>query len=248
MKPDYTQISPIPPAPLQYPRKGGWQRREALRILGLPEELPRANKVSRVLKKIESELPDDESVMSILRSSTKPESALLVDLMDALGDRLQDHVDWDDLVAAVRLHKGQEKFDGGKLLGIVTEEVYRQWGTLTSVIASISSPKVMRARAVYATLPEGHSDAKMILQTTGVAPVPKNQVTNITVRDSHIGDNVQNNQNLTLEDVVGGNDDMLGGIEADADDLLALPAPVTKQDLQTIDAELDEIESVDNET
>lgn len=205
------------------------RRARALRHLSLSEthlSTPYRNSISRLVRRIERELPPDpedghsNTVLSVLATSSKVEAKSLLDRYFLIPPNLRDVVTIDDLIAAAKL-------DPSVVLGLLTEEIHRQYGAVTSVIASVRSPSVMKARASYALTPDGHSDAKLILQTSGVAPVPKNQTTFIKVDAGHIGDNnLTVIRTPTLEEIVAANDTDLD-IEPDTDSLLPPALPPT---------------------
>ncbi len=103
----------------------------------------------------------------------------------------------DHLIAAA-------KVDAGKLLGIINTEIYRQDGAATNMLAVVNSQEMIRAAIDNGRTLMGHADRKMVLQISGVAPVPRNQVTNVTIRDNKIdaSKNLTVNGPRSLEEVV----------------------------------------------
>ena len=235
---DRSQISPVTvpgPAPVLTPKQRAIL--DACHILGLPDDYTPRTNVDAILKRIERHFPEDESLITVLEGSSDPDALELVKWIHCLDERHLKYVTWDYILAAAKL-------DGGRMLGLVTEEVYRQWGAVTSVIASLRSPSMMKAAASYGLMPDGHTDRKMVLQASGGVPVPKNQVTNISVKANQIGDRVVNVQGVkSLEEVVGECDTDLN-VEADESDLKEIPGTVVKQGggpvtIDALDSELD---------
>lgn len=63
------------------------------------------------------------------------------------------------------------------LVGMVTEEAFAHSHDLTRLVLAIEQPNAVKAAAVYAMLPDGHKDRRMLLQATGAVPVPASHVT-----------------------------------------------------------------------
>ena len=232
MKFDPTKVSPIPDplgGAILSPRANALT--DALRILELGPDWKPKSSIDKLVARIEKELPDEESIVSILAASSEPEAMEITKLMGNLEDRHLKVLTWDHLIAAA-------KIEPRRMLELIVGEVFSQWGAVTSVIAALKSPSLMKTRAAYGHMPDGHADAKMILQTTGVVPTPKNQVTNISVKAGQIGDRVLNIGGVrSLEDVVADCDNDLN-VEADEEDLKSLPPATGHQGPVTID-ELD---------
>jgi hypothetical protein len=66
----------------------------------------------------------------------------------------------------------------------------------------MATPDIMDAAIAVAKTPEGFADRWKILQTTGIAPVPRSQVTNMTIRNSYPRQTQAKMQMPRLEDVV----------------------------------------------
>jgi hypothetical protein len=138
-------------------------------------------------------------VWRYLRHADDEGARKLVALHTTLAKGERDAVTIDHYIAAAGV-------DFHKVFGVISEQVSRIEGTKASMIAAVSSPLMMRAAGEWGATYDGHADRKMILQTAGVAPVPKNQVTNVTVRDSVIDNRRQMAIGVTrvptLEEVV----------------------------------------------
>lgn len=136
---------------------------------------------------------------SYLRHSTGEEAGKIVRAHDSLSKIERENVTIDYYIAAT-------KVDFHKLFGQLAEQISAIDGTTASIIAAANSPEMMRAAVQRGGRYDGHQDTKLVLQTAGVAPVPKNQVTNINVRDSIIDNRKQTaigNINVpTLDEVV----------------------------------------------
>lgn len=230
---DPTKVSPVPDplgGIILSPKVNALN--DALRLLELPSDWRPKTAIDKIVARLEKELPDDESIVSILAASSEPEAMEITKLMHNLEDRHLKVLTWDHLIAAA-------KIEPRRMLELIVGEVFSQWGAVTSVIAALKSPSLMKTRAAYGHMPDGHADAKMILQTTGVVPTPKNQVTNISVKAGQIGDRVLNIGGVrSLEDVVAECDNDLN-VEADEEDLKSLPPASVSRGPVTID----EIES-----
>jgi hypothetical protein len=118
-------------------------------------------------------------VWGYLRHAENEEARTLVRLRGRLAKIERDAVTIDHYIAA-------GKVDFHKVLGAISEQVSRIESGKAAIKIAISAPKMVEMADFYGTTPDGHADRKMILQSGGVAPVPKNQVTNVTVRDNVI--------------------------------------------------------------
>jgi len=169
-------------------------RERALEIIDLPKYFEPAVRISHILDRLGLRL---EKAIGYLRTSDQESAQLIVAYYDRVPAGMRFTIDIDDLVAASRV-------DIYKIAGIVSESYAKVNAIETQMIAAGASPQIMEHRAAYALERDGHADAKMILQATGNAPVPKNQITTNYL----IGNKIDQSKNVnigtipSLEDVV----------------------------------------------
>ena len=143
-----------------------------------------------------------EDAILYLRCSKAPEAVLMCLKYDSLVDTEKQAITLDHLCAAAKNEKG-ESVDPSRCLGIITEQMFSRSISVTNLIAASRAPDVMKAAVWYAGTPDGHQDRKMLLQTIGVAPVPKNQSTYINVSGNKIDNSTHVTVAPTLESVLG---------------------------------------------
>jgi hypothetical protein len=148
--------------------------RRACIALVLPPDYEPVTNLEAILKEV-----GIVDVWPYLRHADDEGARKVVKLRADLAKGERDAVTIDHYIAAAGA-------DFHKIFGVVAEQVSRIEGTKASMIAAAGSPELMSAAVRRGRTYHGHQDAKMVLQTAGVAPVPKNQVTNISVRDSVI--------------------------------------------------------------
>lgn len=177
---------------------------KALRVLSLPDNFEPATKVAHIFGGITL-----EEIVSCLRTSTDETCMFICANYDRLIPEQRNRVDIDILIAASKCR------DPFKVAGQITELYSRAKAMETQVRAATNSPQIMEKRAKFAKSKDGHNDAKLILQTMGVAPVPQNQKTYI------FGNRIDNSKNFTVnapqshEQIVGDVGRILGTIAAD---------------------------------
>ncbi len=138
---------------------------------------------------------------SYLRHSESEEARTLVRLRATLSAGERDAVTIDHYIASA-------KVDFHKVLGAISEQVSRIESSKAAIKIAVAAPKMVTAAAIWGGTYDGHADRKMILQSSGVAPVPKTSVTNVSFRDSIIDQRRQlavgqvNVHVPTLEEVV----------------------------------------------
>lgn len=162
------------------------------RQLGLDDEFEPSTAIQQVL----DDAGLDDKVYVYLRNSETPEAKAILKLYRPLDEWKRKKVTIDHLIAAAGV-------DHIKVLGAISEEVFRARQEASTLIAAISSPDAMKSAAFYAGTPDGHADRKMILQTVKVAPVPTNQINRFNL----IGNKIDKSQHIhmhvpSLEEVV----------------------------------------------
>jgi hypothetical protein len=165
----------------------------AFKQLGLAEGFDPPTAIDAILQ--EAQLGPE--IFTYLKNSQSDEAKKVSKLYWALPQPQRKEVTIDHLIAAAGV-------DHIKVLGSLTEELYRIKSEVATLIAAVESPDTMRATAAYAQQPKGHQDRKMLLQTARVAPVPTNQITRVNMGNVSIDNRkiTQNNIVPSLEDVV----------------------------------------------
>jgi hypothetical protein len=151
----------------------------------------------------------ERAVLQLLAGAADPDLQLVMAQYELLTAPERRAVSIDVLIAAAKVK------DPHDLYGKIAAELSRQSVSTTSMIASLEAPRVMKAMARRAKGVDGHADTKLLLQTAGVAPTPKNSTTIIS--NSNIDARRQSQVNVQvprLEDITR----ML-----DSDDLGILP-------------------------
>jgi hypothetical protein len=109
-------------------------------------------------------------IISCLRTSPSENAQIICAFYDRLSTPAKNAIDIDYLIAAARIS------DPHAIAGLICENYSRVSTLQATFIAAKESPNVVRAMARKAKLKHGHNDGKLLLQISGVAPVPKNQV------------------------------------------------------------------------
>lgn len=157
------------------------QRVKACRALQLTDRFEPTVRIKHLVK-----IPLDE-VVACLRTSSEETAQVICALYDRLEtSNLNAAIDIDYLIAAAHCK------DIFKVFGLICESYAKAKAMETQMIASMESPAIMKSRTRYAKERNGHVDAKLILQTTGVAPVPQNQ------KNVFIGNRIDNSQNTQV--------------------------------------------------
>lgn len=160
----------------------------ACRALGIHDLYEPTVRIKQLLK-----LKLDESI-SYLRTSPEETAQFICALYDRLDESLRSAIDIDYLIAAAHCK------DSYKVFGLICETYAKAKTIQTKMIASQQSPLIMTKRAKFAKEPKGFNDAKMILQSTGSVPVPRNQV-NYLFGNNNSVDQSQNKNITSHEDV-----------------------------------------------
>ncbi len=130
------------------------------------------------------------NIIACLRSATEESAMVIVALYDRLNTSLQQVCDIDYLIAAARCK------DPHEIAGLICKQYSKIKAIETQMVAATESPEVMKKTAKHAKQKDGFQHAKLLLQTTGVAPVPTNQ------RNIMIGNKIDNRQQTQINTVV----------------------------------------------
>jgi hypothetical protein len=145
--------------------------------LGLPANAPApSTRFDTLLSKVPG---GRASVLATCASSTDPTLAPVMALYRSLTYNEKRRVSLDLLIQAARVT--HPELDPPAVLGALVAELTRVSVSVTAMVASIEAPNTMKAVALRSrSMLDGHNDAKLLLQTVGVAPVPKTSITHIT--------------------------------------------------------------------
>jgi hypothetical protein len=166
--------------------------KRALIALNLPEDFTPTSNLESVMK----EIPGTPGLTyKVLRCSADPIAKSLIKLYDDLTPQERKVVTLDHLVSAAAVEPQE-------VLKMIAGELYSYGSQVANMLAAASSPDVMRKSISFAKKKEGFHHARMILQTSGVAPVPKTQVTNLRLQQNVQNNTVNNLEIARLEDVV----------------------------------------------
>lgn len=164
-----------------------------------------------------------------LRHSGNEDARVVVRLYDELAKQEREAVTLDHYIAAGKVAirdkvgkvTGDRPVDFHAVFGALSEQVSRIEGAAAQMMAAVRGPAMVKAAEMWGGMPDGHADRKLLLQTAGVAPVPKNQITNVSVRDGGVLDARQqvaigqiNVHIPTLEEVVRDVDAALDRVDA----------------------------------
>jgi len=152
----------------------------ACRKLGLTDSFEPTAKISHIFEKISL-----GEVISCLRTSQDENAMMICAMFDRLNASQAKAIDIDYLAAAAHCK------DVYKIAGLITETYTRVKGMETAMRAAQESPGIMKSVTRHAKGKDGFHHAKLVLQTTGVAPTPKNN-TNV-----FIGNKIDNSKHQT---------------------------------------------------
>jgi len=171
--------------------------------LGLDKDFVPQTKITHLLQKAKVY----KKAFQYLRLSNEPEAKAIIEKYDSLVPAERKAMTIDHLIAAT-------KVDHVRIVEILSGEIYRQEGLASNMLAAIESTAIMSKRIAFAKKPEGFQDAKMLLQVTGVVPVPKTMVSHVSI----IGNRIDQSKTVVtavnvprLEDVVRDVDATLEG-------------------------------------
>lgn len=139
--------------------------------------------------------------LTLLRCSIAPEAVSMIRAYDSLAPAERKAVKLDWLMSAAKDVDGNA-VTPARILGIITEQMFIRSTSITGMIAAASAPKVMESAVAFAHTPNGHADRKMLLQSTGNAPVPKNQSTYVNISGNKIDKSIHISSTPTLESVL----------------------------------------------
>ena len=156
--------------------KGMTPKVRALLALGLDRDFVPPTQYGLLLARVPG---GQKGVLRAVAGTCDPKLAPVMARYNSLTAKEREAVSIDVLIAGA-VASGIE-IDPPDILGAVVAELTRTNTALTSMVAAMAAPNTMKAvaRAAQSTL-DGHNDRKLLLQTVGVAPVPKTSVTNIT--------------------------------------------------------------------
>lgn len=167
----------------------------ACRSLELPDDYEPVTKISVLMSNVGL-----SEIITCLRSSEDGNAMLICAYYDRLNPSLQKVVTIDHLIAAARCK------DPFKMAGIICEYYSKSKAIQSQMIAATESPVVMSKTAKHAKTKEGFQHARLLLQTTGVAPVPVNQ------KNILIGNRIDNSK--TQINVVDSHDKVVDEVSA----------------------------------
>lgn len=148
-------------------------RTAALASLGLWPEFSPTIKISHIFESLRL---DNEKLIYCLRTNPSEDARIICAMWDRVSAENKQFIDLDDvIVSASTFTEGHKPLDSFKILGMIVENYAKVTAMETELIASVESPRIMEKRAKFAKERKGFQDARMILQSTGAAPVPKNQ-------------------------------------------------------------------------
>jgi hypothetical protein len=150
----------------------------ACRALELPDTYEPVTKISVLMSNVGL-----QEIITCLRSSEDGNAQLICAYYDRLNPSLQKVITIDHLIAAAKCK------DPFKMAGVICEFYSKAKAIESQMIAATESPSVMSKTAKHAKGKDGFQHARLLLQTTGVAPVPVNQ------RNIMIGNRFQQQQN-----------------------------------------------------
>lgn len=138
-----------------------------------------------------------------LRNSNRPEASALMEKFDLLSKSEQKVVTLDILASAAGV-------DASTTLSLITEEAHRNAGNVATLLMSIAHPKVTKATIDAALRGDGVADRKLLHNSMGTTPVPKNTITNVDARGANM-QKIQINASVpSLSDIVKLVDNVVG--------------------------------------
>lgn len=140
--------------------------------------------------------------MRCLRNSSRAEAKLLAAKLDLLTPAEQKIVSIDHLIAAAGV-------DASTAIGIVVEEMHRRGANISTMLMAASHGEVTEATIEFAKSPDGFADRNLLHRSMNTTPTPKNNVTNVTMRDIR-NTNIQANGIGSLSDLIKDIDSVIG--------------------------------------
>lgn len=186
------------------------QKMMACRKLGLVDTFEPTARIGHIFGEIIL-----EEIISCLRTSTDESAMLICAMFDRLNSSQKNAIDIDYLTAAAHCK------DVYKIAGLITETYTRVKGMESAMKAAQESPGIMKAVAKHARRSDGYNHAKLVLQTTGVVALPKNQTTVL------IGNKIDNSKHQT--NVVATHSQVVDEV---GDILSKLSAPIKEVNVQ----------------
>jgi hypothetical protein len=139
--------------------------------LGLPKTFRPATRISQIFNQMTT-----RDIIACLRPLTDEDAQFICAHYDRLSAPLQRITTIDFLIAACKCK------DPHSIAGLITTSYSRLKAMETQMVAAEASPGIMKDVAERAKRKGGFHHAKLALQITGVAPVPKNQFTVNNIR------------------------------------------------------------------
>lgn len=178
--------------------------------LDLPADFVPPTRLVEVFRKV----PGVASrIFDYLRGSTDEDAMRVMEAYGKLAPAEKRAITIDHLIAAL-------KIEPKKMFEIIAGEMFSQNAAVTNLIAATAGPAIMRKRVEFAKKEEGFQDARMVLQSVGAVPVPKNQVTHSYV--NVVGNKIENKNTVvnvpSLEDVVRTVDNVIASIPESTSD------------------------------
>lgn len=137
---------------------------KAMQVLELPKGFEPVTRISQIMSNVGL-----DELVACLRSSTNEDSMIICAFYDRVPEAMRSQIDIDYLIAAAKCKVPS------KVAGMICEAYCEAKAIQSQMIAATESPRVMRATARYGKERKGYQHAKLLLQTSGVAPVPSNQ-------------------------------------------------------------------------
>lgn len=167
------------PDSVSRPHMANWET--VARALGIPSDWRPPVSISDLLPDITS-----TKMFAILMFSEEPEAKQILGLLNSLHPQVRHRVTGDPdgidyLCASLKIRSS-------RLAGILMEHLAELRSVKAQAKLSFAAPEIADAAIETAKIQgsEGYQDRKMILQSVGIAPMPKNQVTNLTLNNSRL--------------------------------------------------------------
>lgn len=158
--------------------------------LGLAKNFTPRTDIMGELKRAKLKMPD---VIVALRNSSRDEAKVLMEKFELLSISERKAITLDHLLAATGI-------DVHAAMGAIVESISRQGASISTLIIAAAHPKVTEKTIQFAQRVDGFQDRKLLHQSIGTTPVPKNQSTIVNMRDMK-NTNVQMNGIPTLESI-----------------------------------------------
>lgn len=168
------------------PRKAFTVIGMACKALGLPGDFRPVSRIRDIFTGL-----DLGEIISCLRTSIDENAQVMCALYDRLNAPHRKAIDIDFLIAAAKCR------DPHTIAGLICENYSRVKTLESNFIAARESPGIMKEASRRAQQKNGFQYGRMVLQTSGVVPMPKNTVTITTTK---IG-KIDNSNKLTLNGV-----------------------------------------------